>query len=92
MPGTMPTPEALLDFLRRVMQAEFEVEGEEVRPEAHLGDDLGLDSVDAMVLALRVEEETGLELSDDELKALDTVASVVALVHQRLVGRAGAAS
>ena len=92
MEPATPTPEALLDFLRRVMAAEFEVDAEEVRPEARLVDDLGLDSVDAMVLALRVEEETGLELSDDELKALDTVASVVALVRQRLLGRAGAAS
>jgi acyl carrier protein len=92
MHGTTPTPDAFLDFLRRVMEAEFEVEAAEVQPEAHLRDDLGLDSVDAMVLALRVEEETGLELSDDELKGLDTVASVVALVHQRLAGRASAAS
>jgi acyl carrier protein len=89
MPGTTPTPtpDSLLAFLRRVMEAEFELDAEEVRPEARLLDDLGLDSVDAMVLALRVEEETGLELSDDELKELDTVASVVALVHQRLAGR-----
>jgi len=78
------TPEELLDFLRRVMVKEFEIEAAEVRPEAHLTGDLGLDSVDAMVMALRLEEETGLELSDDELKGLETVASVVALVHQRL--------
>jgi acyl carrier protein len=90
VPRATPTPEALLDFLRRVMEAEFEVGADEVHPDARLTDDLGLDSVDAMVLALRVEEETGLELSDDELKTLDTVASVVALVHQRLLGRAGA--
>jgi acyl carrier protein len=92
MPRATPTPEALLDFLRRVMAAEFEVDARKVQPEARLVDDLGLDSVDAMVLALRVEEETGLELVEDELKALDTVASVVALVHQRLAGRAGEAS
>jgi acyl carrier protein len=85
------TPEELLDFLRRVMGKEFAIEAAEVRPEAHLVEDLGLDSVDAMVIALRVEEETGLELSDDELKALDTVASVVTLVHQRLAGRPGLA-
>jgi acyl carrier protein len=87
-----PSPDELLDFLRRVIGKEFEVPADEIRAEAHLVEDLGLDSVDAMVLALRVEEETGLELSDDELKSLDTVASVVALVHQRLQGRSGVAS
>ena len=45
-----------------------------------------------MILALRLEEETGVELSDDDLEALDTVASVVALVHPRLQGRSGVAS
>ena len=87
-----PTPEELLDFLRRVIGKEFEVPDGEIQPGALLVQDLGLDSVDAMVLALRVEEETGLELTDDELKSLDTVASVVALVHQRLQGRSGVAS
>jgi acyl carrier protein len=86
------TPEQLLGFLRRVIETEFEVPADEVRPEAHLIDDLGLDSVDAMVIALRLEEETGLELSDDELKSLDTVASVVTLMHQRLAGRSSLAS
>jgi acyl carrier protein len=87
-----PSPDELLGFLRRVIGREFEVPADEIRAGALLVEDLGLDSVDAMVLALRVEEETGLELSDDELKSLDTVASVVALVHQRLQGRSGVAS
>ena len=89
---SLTTPEELLDFLRRVMVNEFEIEPAEVRPEAHLTDDLGLDSVDAMVMALRLEEETGLELSDDELKGLETVASVVALVQQRLAAQSRFAS
>jgi acyl carrier protein len=83
-------PDELLGFLRQVIGKEFEVPADEIQAGAHLVEDLG--SVDAMVLALRVEEETGLELSDDELKSLDTVASVVALVHQRLQGRSGVAS
>jgi acyl carrier protein len=89
---TAATPEELLGFLRRVIETEFEVHADAVRPDARLVDDLGLDSVDAMVIALRLEEETGLELSDDELKSLDTVASVVTLVHQRLAGRSSLAS
>ena len=79
-----PAPEELLGFLRRVIGKEFEVPADEIRPEARLVQDLGLDSVDAMVLALRVEEETGLELSDDELKSLDTVASVAVRAHTAL--------
>jgi acyl carrier protein len=82
----------LLGFLQRVMQKEFEVPAEKVRPEALLAKDLGLDSLDAVVMAMRLEDETGLELSEDELKSLDTVDSVVALVSRRLAERSDLAS
>ena len=87
-----PTAEALLEYLRNLFEKEFEIPQERVIPAARLIEDLELDSLDAVVVALRVEEETGLELDEDEFKALDTVASLVALVQRRRQGPAGAAS
>lgn len=86
------TPEQLLVVLRRVFGQEFEIPADEVTPAARLVEDLDLDSVDAVTLAMRLEEETGLALSEAELKSLDTVASVVTLVHRRLQGRPGLTS
>ena len=82
----------LLVFLRNVFEKEFEIPAEEVTPEARLIEDLDLDSVDAVTLALRLEEETGLGLSEAELKSLDTVASLVTLVRRRLQGHPDLAS
>jgi len=87
-----PTAEALLEYLRNLFEKEFEIPQERVIPAARLIEDLELDSLDAVVVALRVEEETGLELDEDEFKALDTVASLVALVQRRRQGPAGVAS
>ena len=87
-----PTAEALLEYLRRVFEKEFEIPQEQVTPAARLVEDLELDSLDAVVLAIRVEEETGLDIEEDEFKALDTVASLVALVQRRRQGQAGVAS
>ena len=67
-----------------VLCGEFEFEEAEVKPEAHLVDDLDLDSVDAVALAVRLEEETGLVLQEEELKALRTVADIVDAVERRL--------
>ena len=87
-----PTAEALLEYLRNLFEKEFEIPQEQVTLAARLVEDLELDSLDAVVLAIRVEEETGLDIEEDEFKALDTVASLVALVQRRRQGPAGAAS
>ncbi len=86
------TAEEWLEYLRRVFEKEFEIPQEQVTPAARLVEDLDLDSLDAVVLAMRVEEETGLELDEDEFEALDTVASLVALVQRRLQEQAGITS
>jgi acyl carrier protein len=81
--------EELLEFLRRVFEKEFEIPLEQVTSAARLFDDLDLDSLDAVVVALRIEEETGLALDEDAFEGLDTVASLVALAAaQRAAGAA----
>jgi acyl carrier protein len=40
--------------------------------------------VDAVTLATRLEEETGLSLEGDDIRAMSTVASVVEIVSARL--------
>jgi acyl carrier protein len=78
--------------VQRVFEKEFEIEPAEVTPETQLIADLDLDSLDAVIVALRLEEETGLEFGEDEFKALDTVASLVTLVQRRLAERPGSGS
>jgi acyl carrier protein len=74
----------VLELVRRVLAAEFELGGAEVAEDAHLADDLDLDSVDAVALAVRLEEETGLALEEEELKSMRTVGDVVGVVHGHL--------
>jgi acyl carrier protein len=71
-------------MVRRVLRTEFELEGEDLGEDAHLIDDLELDSVDAVALAVRLEEETGIALEEEALKAMQTVRDVVGVVSERL--------
>jgi acyl carrier protein len=71
-------------MVRHVLRTEFELETEELGEDAHLIDDLELDSVDAVALAVRLEEETGIALEEEALKAMRTVGDVVRVVHERL--------
>ncbi|HYP23330.1 MAG TPA: acyl carrier protein [Actinomycetota bacterium] len=55
-----------------------------VVPEADLLKDLDLDSLDTMELTLGLEERFGIEIPDQELEGLATVADAVGLVERKL--------
>lgn len=54
-----------------------------VTPEARFIEDLGADSLDRVSLALELEAEFDIEISDDEIHGLLTVAEAVAFIEQR---------
>jgi acyl carrier protein len=54
-------------------------------PEARLAEDLGLDSLDVLELAVHVEESLGVRLADEDLKGVTTVADLLAAVERRAV-------
>jgi len=66
------------------LTSEFQLCPEAVHAGAHLVDDLDLDSIDAVDLAVNVERDFGLSLSEGDLKSLHTVQDVVDLLHDRL--------
>jgi acyl carrier protein len=53
-----------------------------VVPNARLGEDLDLDSIDAVALVARLEQETGLLLKEERLTGLRTVQDVADAVFE----------
>jgi acyl carrier protein len=76
------TREEILACVLDVLRSDFEVAAEAAVPTARLGEDLDLDSIDAVALAARLEEETGLLLKEERLKRLRTVQDVVDIVFE----------
>ena len=62
------------------------VDEEEVKPEARLRDDLGIDSIYAVELTLQLEEIYGVVIEYEEIEHLLTVNDLVKLVEKK-VGR-----
>jgi acyl carrier protein len=87
-----PKKDEIYARVAAILVDSFELDAGEVRPDAHLIDDLDLDSIDAIDLVVSLESETDLDVTEDELKALRVVQDIVDLVHRKLVeaGRAGA--
>jgi acyl carrier protein len=52
------------------------VEESEVTEDAHFIDDLGADSLDTVELVMALEEEFGVEISDEDAEKIQTVGDV----------------
>lgn len=83
-----PTRDEVFARLRGILVESFELDASRITREAHLLEDLDLDSIDAIDLAVRLEEETGLKLADDELRGVRRVDDVVELVLAKLTAHA----
>ncbi|MCC7097298.1 MAG: hypothetical protein IT472_08975 [Thermomonas sp.] len=59
----------------------------EVLPHHSLADDLAVESIDLVTIAMEVEDLFGIEVTDDEVPALATVADWIALVERKTAER-----
>jgi len=69
---------------RRVIEIVVEQLGvgeDEVTPEASFIDDLGADSLDLVELIMALEEEFGLEISDEEAEKILTVGDAIEFIQ-----------
>jgi acyl carrier protein len=72
--------------VREAMVDLFELEEDAVKREAHLFQDLGLDSIDAVDLVVRLKNTTGMKVTPDDFKTVRTVEDVVQIVHKLISG------
>jgi acyl carrier protein len=72
---------------RRVIEIivdQLGVSAEEVTLEASFIDDLGADSLDLVELIMAMEEEFGLEISDEDAEKIQTVQDVVNYISEHI--------
>lgn len=88
----MQTKQEILEEIRKIFTSEFEIAEDEIEPASHLIDDLDLDSIDAIELAIQLEQRTGIALQEEQLRSLRLVQDVVDLVASALEGPSAEAS
>ena len=78
------TKEEILERVTQILVDSFELDRDAIRPDSHVVDDLDLDSIDAIDLAVGLHEQTGFELAEEELKGIRVVQDIVDLVSSKL--------
>ena len=76
----MPRPiyEALIDRLK----THYVVDGIEVKEDSRFSEDLALDSLDVVELCMDIEDEYGIEVTDNDLSKVRSVQDAAELVQR----------
>ncbi len=69
------------DRIKKILVEQLNVKEELVTPGAHLIDDLGFDSLDAVELVMAIEEEFGIEVDDDKAQQIKLLSDMVSYVE-----------
>lgn len=77
----MKTEQDVFNLLQQLLVKEFELDAEQISMDAHLYEDLDLDSIDAVDLVVKLREITGKKIEPEAFKAVRTVADVVNEVY-----------
>ena len=78
------TRDEILIKLRDVLVEAFQLDPAKIALESHLFTDLDLDSIDAVELAIQLQDITGRRVKAEEFKGVRTVSDVVETVHKML--------
>ena len=68
--------------IKAMLVKQFELEPEQIPPEANLFTDLDLDSIDAIDMVVYLQKKTGKKFSPEQFKTVRTINDVVEVVYQ----------
>jgi acyl carrier protein len=86
-PVVAPDRAEILAQIQRTMAKMFDMDLAVITPEARLVEDLDLDSLDAIELAVKMQEMIGARVDEAALRKMRTIADVVDLVAGMLSAR-----
>ncbi|HEX9737906.1 MAG: acyl carrier protein [Chloroflexota bacterium] len=71
------------DRLKKIIVEQLGVEENDVTPEAAFVEDLNADSLDLVELIMSLEEEFGMEISDEDAEKIQKVSDAVEYIEER---------
>jgi acyl carrier protein len=81
---TREAKESIEDVVKSIVVAELRVDRDKLVADTHLMKDLGADSLDALNIALRLEEQFKIKIPDDSIPKFLTIGDIVKGVSEHL--------
>jgi acyl carrier protein len=76
--------EAIEDLVKNIIVTELRVDPNQLAPNTHLMKDLGADSLDALNIALRLEDAFKIKIPDDAIPNFLTISDIIKGVNEHL--------
>ncbi|MBV1788292.1 acyl carrier protein [Marinobacterium sp. D7] len=80
----MSDQEKIYQQIAKVLEELFEIDPDDIHPEANLYQDLDIDSIDAVDLVVELKKMTGKKIKPEDFKSVRTVQDVVTEVEKLL--------
>lgn len=73
----------IADKVKEIVVKQLSVNEDQVTPEAKFIEDLGADSLDQVELVMALEDEFGVEVSDEDSEKLTTVGDAIEYIEKK---------
>lgn len=73
----MADKNAIFEHVAATLAELFDLEREQIRLQSHLGEDLDIDSIDAIDLVVELKKYVGKKISPEDFKSVRTVEDIV---------------
>jgi len=70
----------IIKIVNQVLEEEFEIDAELLKPESLLNEDIGLDSLDAVDLIVMVDKQLGVRIEEEEARSIRTLEDVYNII------------
>jgi len=82
--------EEVLSTLQRIAEELLDIDPSKISETTSLGDDLEVDSLDVIDVAMALEKEFRIQFEEEELRSITTAGDVVDLILNKLTQKSGA--
>ena len=72
----------IIKIVNKMLEEEFEIDPDLLKPEALLYEDIGLDSLDAVDLIVMVDKQLGVRIEEDSARSIRTLEDVYKVIDE----------